>query len=565
MIRLRHEYGIQIGILEIAEGCVRIQGSFFRKVGYDPEMLSDWRLVCRIGLKEEEHPLAVIGDCEDSIDFAGKRSKGKCLMFECSFPLPASQVFRLGWRTADGRECIPWQDVDQGRFSPFPFGLPAGYAVFSGLLARSGHDYLEVEPASWTSVFRATCVFALRAFGRWPKSAAKALCLRAAVWMFGLLHRSPIWLFSDRVEKADDNGRALFEHCAALPRHPGSPECVFAIDRHSSDAKDLAKVGRIVNISGLRYKLYYLRASFHISAYHTGVQRLPFSRRVQQCLKPLLARHRFVYLKHGILKDDMSRVLGKERMNARLLVSAAKREYESFFEWPYGYLAREVKLCGMARYDKLENRSGRNITIMPTWRQYLVERKDLLENVLLPGFENSTYCTAYRRLFHDERLKAACARLGYGIRLMMHPNMRFSLQFFSVPSHIEILSPNVRYRDVFATSGIVLTDFSSVFFDVAYLKKALVFFQPDKEEFFANQYDKGYFDYERDGFGEVEYTVEGIIDRLIEYMERDAKMKPEYVRRVDEFFAFTDKNNCKRIYEAILKADAEDRADRARA
>ena len=35
-------------------------------------------------------------------------------------------------------------------------------------------------------------------------------------------------------------------------------------------------------------------------------------------------------------------------------------------------------------------------------------------------------------------------------------------------------------------------------------------------------------------------------------------MKPEYVKRVDDFFAFTDKNNCKRIYEAILEAARED-------
>ena len=34
-------------------------------------------------------------------------------------------------------------------------------------------------------------------------------------------------------------------------------------------------------------------------------------------------------------------------------------------------------------------------------------------------------------------------------------------------------------------------------------------------------------------------------------------MKPEYVEKVDNFFAYTDRNNCKRIYDAILQADSE--------
>ena len=141
---------------------------------------------------------------------------------------------------------------------------------------------------------------------------------------------------------------------------------------------------------------------------------------------------------------------------------------------------------------------------------------------------------------------------------MMHPNMTFAIDEFSIPSCWEIMPPETRYRDVFATSGIVVTDYSSVFFDVAYLKKPIVFFHADRDEFFALQYEKGYFSYERDGFGEVETTIEATVSRIIEYMESGCKMKPEYRKRVDDFFAFTDRNNCKRVYDAILEAARED-------
>ena len=41
------------------------------------------------------------------------------------------------------------------------------------------------------------------------------------------------------------------------------------------------------------------------------------------------------------------------------------------------------------------------------------------------------------------------------------------------------------------------------------------------------------------------------------YVENGCQMKPEFKKRVDDFFAFTDKNNCKRVYEAILEAAKE--------
>ena len=37
-------------------------------------------------------------------------------------------------------------------------------------------------------------------------------------------------------------------------------------------------------------------------------------------------------------------------------------------------------------------------------------------------------------------------------------------------------------------------------------------------------YDKGYFDYERDGFGEVEYTADTLIDRMIECMKNGCQL-----------------------------------------
>ena len=75
----------------------------------------------------------------------------------------------------------------------------------------------------------------------------------------------------------------------------------------------------------------------------------------------------------------------------------------------------------------------------------------------------------------------------------------------------------------------------------------------DKKEIFSgiHTFKKGYFDYEKHGFGEVEYTVDTMVERIIEYMERNCSLKDIYLERINETFPFDDKCNCKRVFESI--------------
>ena len=53
-------------------------------------------------------------------------------------------------------------------------------------------------------------------------------------------------------------------------------------------------------------------------------------------------------------------------------------------------------------------------------------------------------------------------------------------------------------------------------------------------------------------FGEIATNNDQLISLLVEYMENDCRMKDEYRRRADDFFAFNDHNNCQRIYDVML-------------
>ena len=80
----------------------------------------------------------------------------------------------------------------------------------------------------------------------------------------------------------------------------------------------------------------------------------------------------------------------------------------------------------------------------------------------------------------------------------------------------------------------------------------MVYSQFDKHTFFTHHtYSKGYFDYERDGFGEVTYDLDSTIQCLKSYIRNDCVLKDKYRERIDRFFAFNDRKNCERVYNEI--------------
>ena len=58
-------------------------------------------------------------------------------------------------------------------------------------------------------------------------------------------------------------------------------------------------------------------------------------------------------------------------------------------------------------------------------------------------------------------------------------------------------------QDLLIRSSVLVTDYSSVFFDFAYMGKPVIYYQFDEDEFRKNHYQEGYFSYREHGFGRV--------------------------------------------------------------
>ena len=195
---------------------------------------------------------------------------------------------------------------------------------------------------------------------------------------------------------------------------------------------------------------------------------------------------------------------------------------------------------------------------MPTWRRNLANLSDekTFERTYDTEFKTTSYFKFYNQLINDERLLKALRDNGFTGVFVPHPSHIAQVEDYKGNDLISIVD-HCEYYKVINESSLLITDYSSISIDFAYLNKPIIYAQFDKDEFYNNDLSKydpikeGYFDYERDGFGPVLYDYDSVVSRIIEMIENGCQQEPEYENRVNNFFAYRDNNNCKRVYDAI--------------
>lgn len=362
----------------------------------------------------------------------------------------------------------------------------------------------------------------------------------------------PIWLISDRPSRAGDNGEVFFEYM--MKNHSSEVDAYFVLSKESEDYERLSAMGKVVEPLSYEHKLLFLLAEKNISAQADIYVTNPFGKS-RRAVHDLM-KSDFIFLQHGVIKDDLSDWIWRYKKNIKGFVTSSPYEYKSIVEGKgYGYDSDIVWLTGLPRFDKLYDDNRKIITFMPTWRKYLVTSQDSMTGAreFDITFRESEFYKFYQTVVNNEKLLTAAEKTGHAIAFLPHPNMVESMQFFDFDKRVTVYDASKRYGEVFAQSSLLVTDYSSAVFDFVYLRKPVVYCQFDKERFFSGEhrYTKGYFDYERDGFGEVEYDADATVDRIIEYMQNGCLMKNKFISRADAFFAFNDKENCKRIYDKI--------------
>ncbi len=364
-----------------------------------------------------------------------------------------------------------------------------------------------------------------------------------------------LWLISDRTDKAGDNGEAFFRYLCSKPDLCKNILPVFVTGKQCKAAAELTKIGKVIYFEDEeKYKRYFLCADKIISSSGGEFATNPLNKQERIYLTDLI-KSKLVFLSHGILNNDLSGWLHKYNKNISLFIAASQRESDSLISGNYMCEGKNVSVTGLARYDLLQNNTEKKIAILPTWRRAIKESYDSkTQSVYFEGFKETEFFRFYNELINNERLLSVMRERGYKGLFGLHPiHVKQSVDF-KENDIFEVKHGFLDYKNVFSTSSLMVTDYSSVFFDFAYLRKPVVYAQFDKEKFYEGQiFDQGYFDPDTDGFGPVCRDLDSTVDAIISSLERDCENEQKYLERIDSFFEFSDKNNCERIYRAILK------------
>ncbi len=391
--------------------------------------------------------------------------------------------------------------------------------------------------------------------GLLKKKKYKVCMLRYIICLSKLLPYKNVWLLSDRVNMADDNAEHLFKYLNE--NHKDTVNAYYVISKESKDYKRMKQYGKVVSNTSLKYKLLFHNASYIVSS-HAEFYITNLYGKSNMYYRDLF-KFKYAFLQHGITKDDISPWLNPNTKHIDMFVSAVKMEYDSL--QINGYNKDVIQLTGFPRYDGLIRKSKdfkQNKTIMMsfTWRSNLVSKIDKKTGNRLynPDFKESNYYHWLNSLLNNNKLYDALDKYGYKIRFVPHPNLLSQIEDFEFNDrYIDMVAGDVNYQKEFCENKLLITDQSSVFFDFGYLKKPIIYYQPDLEELYQSQiYDRGYFDYEKMGFGPVFVDEGKLVDYIIDLMKKDVTLDKKYEKRIDDFFEFNDEKNCERVYKAII-------------
>lgn len=478
------------------------------------------------------------------------QSMGPAFGFRARFPLDGGTTTLRPAAWVDGA-LVEVRQNDFGNFFPVSTVYDNASACYGKRMVsfRDGALLIAPRPGRLSRLSR-ECRLLREIWQKDLRGGRKAVGGRLYYHLAKPFKRRRLWIISDRVNKADDNGEALFRY---LREHrPAHTRVIFAVRKDSGDYARMKQLGECVSAMSFRHKLLFLLSDVDISS-HAEIGSL-FSG-YNDALRDLLRYHHFVFLQHGVTKDDVSGWLNRFNQNISGFVTAALPEWQSIVRGRYHYTEDIIWLTGFPRFDRLYHSEDKRITIAPTWRHGLVNSRDEKTGQwsALDSFGDSDFFRFYNALLNSERLLGKLEEYGYALQFLPHPNLQNLIDRFDRDDRVRFLHSDISYRDVYAESDLMVTDYSSAVFDFAYLRKPIVYCQFDKARFYEGQiYDKGYFDYERDGFGEVTYDLDSAIDRIIEYVENGCALKDAYRRRIDNFFAYSDQNNCRRVVERIL-------------
>lgn len=354
------------------------------------------------------------------------------------------------------------------------------------------------------------------------------------------------WLVCEEPFEARDNGYHFFKYvCKEQPQQ----KCFYAIKKSSVDFKKVENLGPTIEYGSLQHWLAYFLCEYNISSQKGGKPNAALCSFFE--LNSLFQTYN-VFLQHGIIINNL-KWLYKAYSKIDFFVTSTNQETDFVLE-NFGYDSNQIHCTGLPRFDGLHGfeETMNQIVVMPTWR-YWFNIKSKMNNLIDTSIDGSAYVTNWIELLNSNRLQSLIKDYDLKVVFYLHRNMQKYINCFDgVSSLIDIKSwEDCDLQELLKQSVCMVTDYSSVFMDMVYMKKPVVFYQFDEDDYRKYQYSQGYFDYHCNPFGNCYNNCDDVIDELNLFLINNFSVSNEFLDAHANSFRYFDRNNCERIFNLL--------------
>lgn len=363
-----------------------------------------------------------------------------------------------------------------------------------------------------------------------------------------------IWVVTELAENARDNGYWMFKY---IREYYPDKRAYYPIRRTASDYEKVEPLGNVVEFGSMKHFLLFWAANKYLGT--TKEHGFPDERTCQFFHLRGLSGFKYIFLNHGVARG-YSGIVDGNITRYDLVIAMSESERETMIKMN-NRKPENVVATGFCRHDNLGDDilDKKLILFMPTWRNWLDSRHETNQEVIdkiTEDFLNSEYYNRCNEMITSPELVRFLEEKDLKLIMYLHGYAQGYSQYFKPASdRIKVaLKEDYYVQDLLKMATYLITDYSSVIFDFAYMKRPCCYYQYDSEKFAQNQYSESeYFTYEENGFGPVFTELTQIIDHIDKSMERDFSMEDKYLQRVEGYFPSFDKKHTERIYEIIEK------------
>ncbi|MFC1776858.1 glycosyltransferase [Pseudomonadota bacterium] len=361
-----------------------------------------------------------------------------------------------------------------------------------------------------------------------------------------------VWLFGERGgEAAEDNSLAFFLYCI---ENVADIECYYVLNAGANCPE----------LRGNEDKLIYKGSDTWTKKIHQA-SHFFFTDSAADILSAATDISLFpdvtcVYLTHGCLAYSPG-VYQKSHQYIDYVTCTNRQDIESASS-AWGFPTGKFLLTGLARWDRLSRAAGkkREILLCPTWRKSFNSdnwnRHGDTRKGDLNDFQDSDFFVFFKSFLQSPDLLSLLVRNNLHITVNLHFRFRKFLSVFE-----ELHTDRIRIatqendsrslRVMMEDAVALITDYSSIMWDMGFMEKPVICYQFDKPMMLAER-GKDQFSVTDDKlFAKVCYSENSLLESLDELVSRSFCLNDFEKNKLNKYIPRRDSNNCERIYRAI--------------